>query len=62
MVAKGGMHGEGYVCRWVGMRCRVVHRRRVTATVADSTHPTGMHSCVIYARAFVFIRYEQIFV
>ena len=36
---QGGMHGRG--CVWWGGSCVAGE----TATEADGTHPTGMHSC-----------------
>ena len=55
---QGGMHGRG--CTWQGGMHGREHawRRGVrgrggacvageTATVADGTHPTGMHSCLV---------------
>ena len=42
MPGKGGMHGRG--CVWQGGACVAGE----TATAADGTHPTGMHSCLVY--------------
>ena len=63
-VWQGGMHGRGYVwqqgacmagdrcgrvCAWQwGMHGRRGHAWQEMATAADSTHPTGMHSCSNY--------------
>ena len=60
----GGMCGRG-ACMVGGMHCmghawhRGVHDRgvcmaRETATAADGTHPTGMHSCLLHF--FVFLK------
>ena len=54
----GGMHGGGYVWQQVcvvgggDMHGRGIHDRGTcmvgeTATAADGTHPTGMHSCLL---------------
>ena len=43
-----GMHGIG-VCMTGG-----VCMARETATAADGTHPTGMHSCLLHF--FVFLK------
>ena len=41
----GGMCGSG-VCVWQGGMCgQGVCMAGETATAADGTHPTGMHSC-----------------
>ena len=59
-----GIHGRGHA--WQGsMHCRGMHDRGhawqkghawqeagETATAADSTHPTGMHSCFLYFQLF----------
>ena len=42
----GGMHG-GDACMVGGGACMVgVYKAGEMVTVADSTHPTGMHSCL----------------
>ena len=38
---QGGMHGKG------GMLGREAHMALETATAADGTHRTGMHSCLV---------------
>ena len=43
-MAKGGVHGEGDM-RGGGGACMAGE----TATAADGTHPTGMHSCFGHA-------------
>ena len=41
--SRGVCSGGG--CLLPGVVCRDPHPRKQTATVADGTHPTGMHSC-----------------
>ena len=52
MHGMGGMHGNG-ACMAGGVHVRGHAWQGVclageTATAADSTHPTGMHPCVMY--------------
>ena len=59
-VWQGGMHGGRGACIAWGMHgigvCMTggVCMARETATAADGTHPTGMHSCLLHF--FVFLK------
>ena len=47
-VAKWGVHGEGGVHGMEACMAEGVCMAGEMATAANSTHPTGMHSCLNY--------------
>ena len=57
----GGSAPEGGVCSWGGGGIPAYTEADLppgeTASAADGTHPTGMHSCFKYFIAYLFMRY-----